>query len=198
MVNFDGVWELRIYYTVTTSEGPEVHKHTIDLNVTGDPAPGTDPADVMLAIPAGGTDDLSSFVLTTYIPLLQPCFNAQAEFNFCELWKIPEGTFDATFITALEIAEVGTNVAATQTAQQTTFTFRSLGGGNGRVQLMESAFSGNARQSPPFATTPANNLTNFVIGSSSPIVARDNTRFIARIAQNDGQNEKLWRKRFRE
>lgn len=198
MQNFDGVYELRIFYGVTTSEGLENHKMTFDIALQSAPNPGDAFNDIATLLHDGSSIELDTYLLSTFIPLLQACYNAQAEFSFAELWEIPEGTFDAVFISAQEIAEVGTNAAATQTAQQTTFTFRSAGGGNGRIQLMESAFSGNARQFPPFATTPANNLSNHIIGLSTPILARDNTRFIARIAQNDGQNEKLWRKRFRE
>lgn len=197
MVNFDGVFELRIHYSSTLATAPVLpHVLKVDLDVVGDPTPGTVFNDIVVTLAGGGTDTLDVWLLT-FTDVLQPCFSADTDFVFAELWKIPEGTLNGTFISSEELGFQGTNAGANVLAQQTTFTFRSRGGGNGRIQLMESAFSGSLRQTPPFASAAANNLTNFVKGITSCILARDNTEFIARIHQCDGQNEIIWRKRNR-
>lgn len=198
VVNFDGVWETRIFYnsgTSATNQLPHVCK--FDVNVDGTPDAGTHPASIDLLLPTLATVDFETYVGTTFVDLMRACFDTFTDFIRAELWKIPEGTFDATFITALELGVIGTLGATNQLSQQTTFTFRSLGGGTGRIQLMESGFGGSAKQSPPYASAQANALTNHVISDTCPILARDNTRFIARIHQSDGQNEILWRKRNR-
>lgn len=198
MVNFDGVWETRIFYnsgTTATNQLPHVLK--FDVAVNGDPPAGSDPGDVELTRKDLSPVEWNTFLTVDWLPLMRACFDTFTDFIRAELWKIPEGTFNGQFITALEIGEVGTLGSANQLSQQTTFTFRSQGGGTGRIQLMESGFSGSVRQSPPFTSAQANNLSNYVIGTTSPILARDNTPFIARIHQCDGQNEIIWRKRNR-
>lgn len=197
-LNFDGIYELRFFYTVTTSEGAEDHRLSLDVTLDGAVNPGDTFDNVALMLPTGVSVQADTYIDTTFMPLLVECFNANTEFSRVELWEIPEGTYNGTFLSVHELGDVGVNPAATVTAQQTTFTFRTRGGGNGRLQLMEAVFTGNSRQSPPFASAAANNISNHMVSTSCPFVGRDNTRFIARIAQSDGQNEKLWRKRFRE
>lgn len=198
VLNFDGVYEMRFFYTVTTSEGAEDHRMSLDVLLDGDINPGDAFDNASLMLRTGTSVQADTYITGTFVPLLTPCFNAQAEFSRVELWKIPEGTYNGQFLSVLEIGEVGTNPSPTQPAQQTTFTFRTRNGGNGRVQLMEASFSGNARQSPPFISAAANDLSNHIVSAACPFVGRDNSYFIARIAQSDGQNEKLWRKRYRE
>lgn len=197
-LNFDGQWEVRIFYASGTLETNLMnHVLKFDVNVEGEPVAGTSMNDIGLTLPDATGIELDVYLNTVFMPLLLPCYPGEANFISAELWKIPEGTYNGTFISVMELGDIGTNAADTPLANQTTFTFRSLGGGGGRIQLMESSFSGNTRQSPPYASAQANALTAHVISTSCPILARDNTRFIARIAQSDGQNEILWRKRFR-
>lgn len=197
MVNFDGVWELRIFYTSTLATAPVLdHVLRFDVNVSSSPDVGDPFSSITLEGRDTSTQQLDAFT-DDFLALLKPCYSADAEFGRAELWRIPEGTYDATFYSVYEIGEAGTNAGANVLSQQTTFTFRSQGGGTGRIQLMESAFSGSLRQSPPFTASVANNLTNAVIAAGSPILARDNSPFIARIHQCDGQNEIIWRKRNR-
>lgn len=199
MANFDGLYELRIFYSTTPAgQSQMTHRMTFDVNVDGTPAPGVDFSDISLMLRSGANMPLSDWLMDPgfFMEKLVDCYPASAEFPTAELWHIPEGTFNATFISAFEVGLVGTSVTASQSAHQTTFTFRSIGGGTARLQLMESSFSGNNRQTPPFSAV-ANSLSIFACSLSSAILARDNTHIFARIAQNDGQNETLFRKRFR-
>lgn len=198
MPNYDGVYELRLFYSTTPSGEEEMsHRLTFDVKPDAAPSPGADIAAIECETKGGSLELLGTWFLDDFLPLLLACYPATANFFLLEMWNIPEGTFDGTFIGSLELTEVGTNGTGSQIAQQTTFTFRSIAGGVARLQLMESSFSGNLKQTPPFATTTANNLTQFLNGNSSIMIARDNSFLNARLRQSDGQNEKLWRKRFR-
>lgn len=198
MPNYDGVHELRLFYA-TTPAGEEEMTHRLTFDVLPDtpPSPGADIAAIECQTKGGALALLGTWYLDDFLPLLQACYPATANFFLLEMWQIPEGEYNGTFIGSLELSEVGTNGTGSTVAQQTTFTFRSIGGGIARLQLMESSFSGNLKQTPPFATATANNLTQFLNGNDSLMIARDNTPLNARLRQSDGQNEKLWRKRFR-
>lgn len=199
MPNYDGIYELRIFYSTTPSGQTQMtHRLTFDIKLVADVAVGTAFADIDV-LPRNLTPvTLDSWLMDPggFMELLVDCYPGAAEFPYAELWKIPEGTFDATFISAYEIGLVGTSVTASTSCQQTTFTFRSIGGGVARLQLMESSFTGNTRQTPPFSTV-ANALSTFFASAASCALARDNSYVFARIAQNDGQNETLFKKRFR-
>lgn len=196
--NFDGVYELRILYSTTpASELLMTHRLTVDVNAVADADPGANFDTVELQPRAGATVMLGTWLTTDFLPLILALYPAESDFYLAELWKIPEGEYNGTFIAAKELAESGVNAVGNQVAQQTTFTFRSQGGGVARIQLMESSFSGQRKQTPPFLSAGANALSTYVTSNDSPIIARDNTPLIARIHQSDGQNEKLWRKRFR-
>lgn len=197
--NFDGVYELRTFYSTTpTSEEQMTHRLTFDVRITSAPTPGTDFAAIICRSKGGDEPLLGTWYLEDFLPLLLACYPATADFFLVELWEYPPDGYDATFISSLELTESGTNGTGSTVAQQTTFTFRSIGGGIARIQLMESSFAGQVRQTPPFATAPANNLTQFLNGNDSVMVARDDSFLNARLRQSDGQNEKLWRKRFRD
>lgn len=199
MPNYDGIYELRIFYSTTpTSQTQMLHRLTFDIKLVADVAVGTSFADIDV-LPRSLTPlTLDSWLMDPggFMELLVDCYPATAEFPYAELWKIPEGTFNATFISAYEVGLVGTSVSASVSCQQTTFTFRSIAGGVARLQLMESSFAGQSRQTPPF-TAVANALSIFFASAASIALARDNSYIFARIAQNDGQNETLFKKRFR-
>lgn len=198
MPNFDGIWEIRVFYTATPA-GLLVLDHvmTFDVAVFGDPAPGTPMDGMDVTRRDSSAIDLQSYLTTEFMPLIYAVYPAVSDFSRAELWKIPEATFDAQFITSLELAENGVNAAASVSMQQTTFTFRSQSGGVARIQLMESSFGGLTKQSPPFSSAQGNALSNHIISSDSCIVARDNSYLISRIHQCDGQNERIFRKRNR-
>jgi len=199
MPNFDGLWELRIFYTTTpTGFTPLEHRHTIDVAVQ--PDDGVSPGDPFSAFyvdaRSGATFSLGDWT-DDYVTGLKPFFHTSVDFSRAELWKIPEGTFDATFWSTYDLSTNGTSATASAPANQVTMTFRSATGGGARIQLMETSLNGDSKVSFPSSNTPANTLSSFAIDPDSPIKARDNGYLIGRINLAIGENEKLWRKRFR-
>lgn len=195
--NFDGVWELRLYYT-TLPVGFVAMEHVMTLDVAAQASPpvGTSFDQIQLSTRGAGDTDLETFTNALVAGLL-PFYTSTSEFSRAELWQIPEGTYAGTFVSSLEIAEAGTNVGQTQVAQQNTFTFRSIDGGHARLQLMESAVSGNTRQVAPYSGITAT-LATFLTGLGTAMLARDNSYVFANIAFTSGQNERLFKKRFRQ
>lgn len=197
MPNFDGQYEVTIVYDTVPSGFPLLeHTLTFDVLPNGDPEAGQPFNDIRIfdrtntlifldaAIDAFVAGMIGIYPATTTI--------IRAELNF-----IPEGTFAKTFISSYGIDEVGTAAGDEQVASQATYTFRSIGGGSGRLQFMESSITGNSKTSYPYANAAQNAIADLVTAADSFIIARDNTYMFANIHLSVGQNERLFRKRFR-
>jgi len=196
MPNFDGIWELRGYYsTVPAGFTSMEHRFTMDIDLDGTPTPGTPFSDIA-CLGRDGTpiilDDWADDLTAAWID----CYPATASLGRFELWKFDEGSLNGLYISTYEVGENGTNVAGSYAASQATWTFRSLNGGVARFQLMESSFGGDAKSSPPYGTIDGA-VATLLTAETSPMLARDNSYVFANIHFSQGQNEKLWRKRYR-
>lgn len=198
MPNYDGLMEVRMFYTSQPAGFQEItHRHTFDVNVESIPEPGVPFDEIIVTRASGATTDLET-VINEYVALLLPLFANTQTITLAELWYIPEGTTNAQFISAMPIAEVGTSGNDENPAYQGTLTFRSVGGGVMRLQYMELPLASNLREPYPTGNAVLNNIFAYVIGLQSPFLARDNTRPFAAMNYSGGQNEALWRKRYRQ
>lgn len=201
-VNYDGRVEIRFFYTTTISTIPLPHRHTVDVDYGGGEPnlipPGVDFSDVPLIQRNGIETDAASFV-AAYMDVLAPLWRPTTEFSHAEMWVYGgEPSTDAVFKGAYSLGVVGSAGAGLdQAAQQLTLTFRSEFGGILRTQLMEVSLEGSNVQTEPFTPSTLQNLAVYIDSLLSPIVARDNGHIITPIKAGLGQNEKLWRKRFR-
>lgn len=197
MPNFDGIWELRTWYRTTpTGMTTMEHRMSMDVAVNGDPPVGTEFNVINLDTKDSDTRTLQNWV-EALGTVLAPLFDDTANIFLYELWKIPEGTTDATFISALAADIDGTNaIDPAQPAHQSTLTFRTYAGGTARIQLMETADARNGRFSVG-SYAPMGDLSNLISQDGSPVKGRDNAFIFWPLADNEGQNEKLWRKRYR-
>jgi len=124
-------------------------------------------------------------------------FHTSTEFIRFELWKYPVAGFDAQYIATANVTVVGLSAVATSPAHQMTLTFRSAAGGVMRLQFMETVYVLNNKNTFPTGITVIDALATYTIGSTSVIQARDDSRPVASLRASFGQNEKLFRKRFR-
>lgn len=195
--NYDGQYEIRIIYD-TTPTGFTIMEHVLTFDVLPDVTvnPG-DPFSVIDITMRGGGFITLDTAIDSFVAGMIGLYPASTSIIRAELWHIPEGTYAGTFISAYSIDEVGTNVGASQPSFQATYTFRSIGGGSGRIQLMESSIVSNARLSYPYANAAQNAIPDLITPTTGFIVARDNTFMFANIHLSVGQNERLFRKRYR-
>lgn len=201
MPNYDGRHELRFFYTTTLNSRALTHRHTIDFD--GSPYNSVDPPRdfASTTVTTHGDDDVSlASMVDDYVALLLPFWRPTTEFARCEWWRYgAEPSEDAVFMGVHDILEPGTAASGVDIeAQQATITYRLVGGGVMRQQLMEVFVAGNGYQTFPTAVAIVNNLSAYIRGTSHCFLGRDNTRPIATIGLGLGQNERLWRKRFRE
>lgn len=196
MPNFDGVYELRFKYDVTIGTQLVSHVLTQDVNLVEPVLPGTPFNEIETQGHNGTTSTLDTEV-EGFIDAIAPQMSNATDFTTVELWKYPPEGFDAVFYGVYASGVSGTNVNPAQAAHYDIFTFRTLGGGIMRLTLLESTNSANNVQSFPTASTVANALFNYITNLSRPWVGRDNFRPLAALKWSQGQNEAIWRRRFR-
>jgi hypothetical protein len=198
MPNYDGLWEVVVIYDVTISARAFEHRHTFDVLPIGDFAPGTAPEDIEITMKNGLDTPLLDFT-EDYLPLMWKLLGTGTSQPRMELWKYdPEPSYNKTFITAWTSSNTFPLAAgAAQAAHQNTYTFRTIGGGVARLQLMEDAGTGTARIAFNALAGDSAAFADFACGATSAIVGRDNLHLLTGIAGNQTQNEKLARKRFR-
>jgi hypothetical protein len=198
-VNFPGPYELRFSYS-TTPAGLATFSHIMHLNVdlTSVPAAGTLFSAINAKTKGGVATPTLAAAVEAWLTLIANAWNTTTDFPVVELWKYAAGTFDATFISSYDpTVSAGLSASASLAAIQTIITFRSVEGGIMRLNFMESVTAVAGSQTFPTNITLYNNIAAFCVSSDAWMLARDTSYLVAPIRLLPGQNEQLFKKRFR-
>jgi hypothetical protein len=191
--NFTGPYSVEIEYIVDGF----THKQNISCDVQGTPSIGDLPSTVTLE-----TRDLVGLNLETAVddyltPVLQ-FFNTTVDFVGFTLWKYIPLSEQRTFITAGALVLSGLSATATEPAHQMTMSYRTQEGGIFKHVLLETIFSDNelsslaANANPDVVTIVAQ-----ITGSGNWQLAKDTSYPIAPLHISFGENERVFKKRFR-
>ena len=194
-INFPGPGIVELFYTVDGLQ----HKQTLSVRMEGTPTPGLDPLSYDLVQRDQIPINFPLWV-SQWVTLLRPMYGAlNMTFDRADLWWSDQTSFDKIFLTSESIALPGTGSNNENIANQMTMSFRTLEGGQMRVALMESSdgIPVNARQGYPTSDPETNALMAYVISTDSVLLGRDSSPPYSAIAVSSGQNEALWRKRYR-
>jgi hypothetical protein len=198
-INFPGPQQLRIYYTVDAeSLGPVQHVMNLNFEASETPPPGTEFADIDVPGRIVAIHPLSTLVSELGV-LLKALLSADdATLDHAECWNFEPGTFDATYVSSLTIGIAGTSIVSAVAAAQITYTFRTQEGGIMKLSVME----GSQAHDAPFAYADMNAANQdwvdyFTDDASSFFLARDTSWPLAFLKMFPGQNETLFRKRYR-
>lgn len=190
--NIPGPYQIEISYTVDTV----VHKQRLNVEVSGTPAVGADPSTVDLEMRNTNTL-LMDAAVDAWCTLLADRFAPTASFDSYILWKIDQDTEERSYVTSDVIAIVGVSGSATNLAHQNTLTFRTFEGGVMRIVLLEPV--GTSLVRVPYSSVGAGvkAIMDFVFSDVNWILARDTSYPIAPLNSVSGQNEAVFRKRYR-
>ena len=191
-LNFPGPYAVRIFYTVSTF----VHKMELNCRISGTPSPGDNFPTIDILNRSGGTTQLDAAV-DAWVDLIKVKLHTSASIDRAELWKYEPDSFEALFVSTYDISVNGTNGTAPVLASQLVYGFRTEEGGIMKINIME------ASQAPGDSVAPANYgagdaaIAAAVIAANAPWIARDTSYPFASIAFHPGQNERLFKKRYR-
>jgi hypothetical protein len=192
-INYPGPLELR-FFIVTDGL---THEHRLNADPFAEPDPGEDIADIDLKERGGLIVDADTAV-DAWVVLLKATLATVSTITRVDLWKYAEGTFDATFITSKDLNVAGTVGPTYQPARQDTLTFRTFAGGTMRVTVNESAMNkAFGKYAPSGGDAAIDGLLAFILSTDNWLLARDNAYPVAGISYLVGQNEKIFRQRYR-
>lgn len=202
-LNYPGPLEVRLFYT-TTSITSQPITHTMRLNCIPTPAsviePGTPPEDIGLTLRNAALPAQLDVAVTDWVNILAPIFDADdTVFDFYEVWAYEPQSFDGTFITTANLGVPGTNSGAGvgTAAGQDIYVFRTQEGGIMKINLMESKSGVGASNGYSQLAGPTLALVDYVLSNNNWIVARDTSYPIAFKRRFPGQNEALFKRRYR-
>lgn len=194
-INYPGPYEIEMEYLVSSM----THKLRFSCTVDGTPSPGT-PSNTINILKRGGALASMDSVVGQFWGFLRPWFHTGVTVNQVTLWKYTTGTFERTYIATMGVSlAAGSSATAPSLATQNTFTFRSGNGGIAKITLLEGNDPGALRY-PLIANSAgdiAQKLAAYLISSDSPVLARDDSFLVAPMYRLGGQNEALFRKRYR-
>lgn len=196
--NFPGPYEVRLSYQTTSAAVALDHTQRLNCDLTAIPTPGDDFSNINLKTRGGiATPDLAA-AMEAWLALIAERFFTSTTFGTIELWSYTPLTYDATFISAYSpTIAAGLSVTVTNPMMQEVMTFRTQEGGIMRVQLMEGVIATNERSPYPTLNADIDAIFDFVKSSVNWILARDTSYPFAALNHLGGQNEKLFRQRFR-
>lgn len=203
-INFPGPYELRIFYTSSniTPGGPLQHEMRLNVDVDDAVSPG-DPFDTIVIKCADLSTPFLDDVVEDWLALVAPLVDDETTFDFVELWNYPvEQSFESEFVSVYSpTVTEGTSVQNPQPASQGIFTFRTLEGGIMKVSVMEGVTVPGVRQSRAQMGGAQGSLADYVISGNgsygAPFLGRDTSFPFATIAYYPGQNEALFKRRYR-
>lgn len=190
--NYPGPYQIDIEYVVENL----THVQRLNCDVTTTPDPGTDITTLELNTRDAGVVNLETALLA-WIDLLAPFYNDTVVFNVATLWRNTPLSLERTFIGSYVIDVNGTSSSPTVKAGQVIFTFRTLEGGVMRINLMEAINSTGKSVSRSSLGSGATPLAEFIESEDNWILGRDTSYPISGIAFHPGQNEYLFKKRYR-
>lgn len=204
-LNFPGPYQLRLYYTTHNGTGGQLtHVLQMNLDLDGSPVQGLtfDQYGVVDNATPANVVDLDVFV-ESFLTILAPLFSSAFTFDIVELWKYPTPqSFDSVFWSSYGPPTAQPSAAGNVVeAGQATWTFRTGEGGTMKVVLLESVVGGAVPSG--YADQDANQqaLVDFVLeggaGFDTVFLGRDTSYPFSHVRLYPGQNESLFKRRFR-
>ena len=163
------------------------HHMTLPVNFDGTPVPGTEP-DIVLkdASVVGAVPGFNAFAV-----VLQPFFHTSTHIGLAEAHTVDPTTGDDQFIYAWDVGLLGTSGAARVAMSQLVVTFKLATGGLYKLYLMEGSQGIPLKLLPPFSAGLYADLSDFIVGPSSPVYGRSNAYPFVPVSALTKTNDKL-------
>jgi len=163
------------------------HHMTIPVNYDGTPTPGSEP-DILLK------DASSSGVVAAIADLfavVQPFLKTTTHIGLAEAHTVDDTTGEDQFIYAWNVGLLGTSSAAIVPMSQVVFNFKTAIGSAYKLYIMEGTQPINIKLLPPYTETIYDNLSDFIVGDSSPCYGRKNSYPFVPVSVLNKTNDKL-------
>lgn len=191
-VNYPGPYQLDIHYTVSG----ETHVAKYNVNLETAPSPGDSMSLINLVQRDGGLTPILS-AITDWVNVIKAQFHTSVTFDLAELWSVAPLSTDRTYINSQTIGIAGTSSNPVNLAHQVTMTFRTVEGGVMKIILLETSGVTLVREPYAGAHPGYQAIMDYVEGDDGWFLGRDTSYPIAKLNVIGGQNERVFKKRYR-
>lgn len=200
-INYPGPYEVEYIYRTPISGVTLPHYLRVNCVALSNPAPGT----LMSAIQfqtIGGTPVNAETAIATFWGWFRQQLSNTVTCDGATLFKYETGTFAKTFIAAYAGTPLaaGASVQGSGAAHQYTQTYRTAGGSILKLTWLEDINSTLNNVANLVANGTGSNdqkLAAYMISSAGWIIGRDDTYPVAPYRSVFGQNEAVYKQRFR-
>jgi len=193
VTNYPGPDELRIVYTVAGL----THVQRLNCQVNGYPAGAFTMADLDFLTKVGGTVQADT-AIDAWVVLFKALLNAaNSTLDYAELWHYEFESFVAAFQCNYPISVAGTSGSSNIAAGQAIFTFRTQEGGKMRLDFMETVIAVGTSLQYSALNAGQQAIVDFVLSNDNWILARDTSYPNTFHQMHPGQNEALFKARYR-
>jgi len=191
-LNFPGPYQVDLHYAVDSLE------HVMKLNciLLETPDPGITFDEVHVVTKVSGNTLLDEAV-DDFVTLLQPHFCADTEVVNAELFSCNPANFDRIWLGSYAIGLDGTHTGVYSPAGEKVHTYRTQEGGIMKLTMEETSIDFFAKASLGGASSYEAATRDFIISDANWIIARDTSFPIAPLNLLYGQNEAIFRRRYR-
>lgn len=192
--NFPGPYELE--YTLLISGRVSLIRYSV--NVTNNPPVGAPLSDFLLRLKNTTTRNAQQCA-NEFWARVRGIYNNSVTCTGVTLWRYQSNSLAKDYMTASTVANpTGLSTQPTNLGGQVIMTFRSGSGGIAKLVFLETPYTSNGIESySATATTPHQLVAQYAVSGDSPIIARDNGFLVTGIRILFGQNEAIWRRRYR-
>lgn len=170
------------------------HKLDVGVDTVGEPPVGGDPDDIQIVAKSLAAEISLTEAANDVWGDLRPFLHTSVLANTFTFWKTNPFNGVLELLSAGPLASPnGVSSTAYVPAQQATWTFRCGGGTIKKVVLQEVSIPGNSRA----PQNPADPFTIYSISSDSVLMSRGRGFPIQPLNLSVGQNEQIWRARYR-
>lgn len=192
MVNFAGPYEVEIKYTVDSLK----HVHRLNTSIAVTPAVGEDVANIDLLTKVAGSVNLDTAV-NAYVNLIKANYHTSVTFDSYDLYQYQANNVPRKWLATALLGIAGTAAGSPVPAESTIWTFRTQNGGSMRLVHLETSFDSNLRESYASLGPSSQAFMDSVVADTNWILARDDSYPIVQLNRVLGQNERVFRKRYR-
>ncbi|AXH78402.1 MAG: hypothetical protein [Circular genetic element sp.] len=193
MANFPGPYEIEIKYTI---DGV-THVNRINCNIAIAPTIGEDVANIDLLTKLGNGINIDVAV-KAYVNLVKVLYHSAVSFDSYDLYLYSAPNVPRTWFAVGSLGIVGTANSAYNPARMITLTYRTGEGGIMKNVWLEDSGSFQIRSTHANGDPNWAAVMDYVADNDTWFLAKDTSRPLVPLNIVGGQNERTFRKRYRD
>jgi len=164
---------------MTYANNSGIHHQVIPVNYAGTPTVGTMPD---LTTKSAGTV-AADIGLDTWLSVFDQIFADDTVFGLTEAYTVDSDDEESHYLTAWDAAHAGAAMEGEVLNSGLCQTFKTLNGGILKIVGMGTVILPDIKNHPPYTpATAGRNISDYIVGSTSIFIGRDNSYAVAPIS----------------